>query len=478
LGRFDDRRPVAGSSDLFVARDAAHGGVERALHVVEITPARAAALRARVREASQLSHPHLARWVTVGEEDGKVLLAREWVAGPALAPGMDPQEAGRLLVQVLDALAHAHWHDLHHGAVRPSCLLRDGDGRVVLADLGLAPHGSAQGDLRGIADTLEALAPDLPDALAGVVASTHAGAYPTARDQQHALKQALLADPGPAWGRWLLGGSLLLAMLMALLMCWGRGSTPSVPTPPPPVTTAVPSPAPAPVVAPIPPASPPVPKPSPTPRRPAPPSPEPEPEPVPEPVPEPQVVVIPVPVPITVVVPAPVPEPVPEVVPEPAPPVPAPQPMPTSLPATGKWTVEGDGAGGFVLRLIADQAVQDRLGRSGRAVFEVRCARGKARVTLHPGVRSVERIMVDGIDSQQVLVRADLGPLGVRKLKFATEEGRPLSLGRRGSSWLSDAGGLTEVRLTYTPFASDAVVAPFDWRGFDVAWAQAGAACE
>ncbi len=472
MGRFDDRRPVAGSSELFVARDAAHGGVERALHVIEITPARAAALRARVREASQLSHPHLARWVTVGEEDGKVLLAREWVAGPALAPGMDPQEAGRLLVQVLDALAHAHWHDLHHGAVRPSCVLRDGVGRVVLADLGLAPHGSAQGDLRAVADTLEALVPDLPDALAGVVASTHAGAYPTARDQQHALKQALLADPGPAWGRWLLGGSLLLAVLVALLMCWGPGNTPA--PEPPPVATAIPSPAPAPVVAPTPPAPSPVTKPAPTPRRPRPPSPEPVP--VPDPAPEPQVVVIPTPVPVTVVVPAPVPEPVPVAISEPV--VPAPPPMPTTLPATGKWTVEGDGDDGFVLRLISDQAVQDRLGRSGRAVFEVRCARGKARITLHPGVRSVERILLDGVDSGQVLVRADLGPLGVRELKFATEEGRPLSLGRRGSSWLPEAGGLTQVRLTYTPFASDAVVAPFDWRGFDVAWAQAGAACE
>jgi hypothetical protein len=152
--------------------------------------------------------------------------------------------------------------------------------------------------------------------------------------------------------------------------------------------------------------------------------------------------------------------------------------MPDRLPAMGKWTVDDDGQGAVVLRLIADQAVQDRLGRSARPVVEVHCARGKASVTLHPGVTSVERILVDGIDSQQVLVGADLGPLGVRKLKFSTEEGRPLALSRRASSWVRESGSVAQVRFTYTPFASDAVVAPFDWRGFDVAWAQAGAACE
>ena len=152
--------------------------------------------------------------------------------------------------------------------------------------------------------------------------------------------------------------------------------------------------------------------------------------------------------------------------------------MPATLPATGKWTVEREGDDGMVLRLIADAPVSDRLGRSGRPVVQIHCAKGKATMTLHPGVKSVERILIDGIDSQQVLVRADLGALGTRNLKWTTEEGRPLSLGRRASSWVRESQSLTRVQLSYTPFASDAVVAPFDWTGFDVAWAQAAPACQ
>ena len=478
MGRFDDRRPVAGSSDLFRAKDGQHGGVDRALRVVDSTPARSAALRARIRAAAQLSHPGLARWVTVGEEDGSVLLAREWLPGPALAAPMDAHEAGRALIQVLDALAHAHWHDLHHGGIEPSCLIRGASGEVILADLGLHAHGSAADDLRCIADCLEALVPGLPDELASVVASTHAGAYPTARDQQEALRRALASQPdGVPWGRWLLGGSLLLAAIVAVVVCVGRPTTEPEPVPEPEPVVVEPTPvAPVPVPEPQPVAAA-VPEPrapTPVPPRPAPVLPEPEPE------PEPEVVIVPVPAPepapepVVVQVPAPVPEPEPVV---PAP-VPEPQPMPASLPATGKWTLEGDGSGGQVLTLIGEAPVTDRLGRSGRPVIQVHCSGGKAWMTLHPGVQSVERILVDGFDSQQVLVRADLEALGTKDLKFKTEEGRPLSLGRRASSWLREAGSLETVQMSYTPFASDAVVARFDWRGFDLAWALAAPACQ
>ena len=470
-----------------MARDSAHGGVERALRVIDTTPARAAALRARVREAARLTHPHLARWVAVGEEEGKVLLAREWLPGPALRPGMEPRAAARALLPVLDALAHAHWHDLHHGAVRPSCLVRDGAGRVMLTDLGLAAHGSTAGDLRAVADTLEALAPSLPAPLAAVVASTHAGAYPTARDLQEALKRALAVPPAPGWGRWVLGASLVAAVAVAVLVCWGRpvtqaprGAAPVVPALPAASTAgaeprqAAPAPAPAsaparprarPVVAPAPPPSPPA-TPAAAAEQASPPEPDPSPSPVAEPTPEPT--------PEPVVVPGPAPEPPPEPKEEVAP-VPAPSPPSPALPPTGKWEVDRSaGDGSVTLRLIADRAVQDRLGRSGRPVFQVHCAKGKATVSLHPGVQSVERILLDGFDTDQVLVRVDLGPGAVEDQKWKVKEGSPLFQGRRASSWVAHTRLLDRVRMSYTPFASEAVVATFDWRGLDVAWEQAG----
>ncbi len=459
-----------------MARDRDHGGAERALRVVDSTPARAAALRARIREAAQLSHPHLARWVAVGEEEGMVLLAREWLPGPALTPGMDARDAVKAMIQVLDALAHAHWHDLHHGAVRPSCLIRDGGGREILTDLGLASHGSVGGDLRGVVDTLEALSPALPAPVASVVASTHAGAFPTARDLQEALKRALAVKAEPGWGRWLLGASLLVAVGVAALVCWGRPEGEEEPVSPQ-LTVVAPAPAPVPSPDPLPaPAV--AAAPSPAPARPAAAVTAPEPPPEPEvvgvpllaPPPEPEFVVVSVPAPE----PAPAPVPVPEPVPEPVP-VPAPQPMPTSMPAMGKWEVDRSaGDVSVTLRLIADNAVQDRLGRSGRPVFQVHCAAGKVSVSLHPGVQSVERILVDGLDTDQVLVRVEMGPGAIEDQTWKTAEGRPLFQSRKASQWVVYTRPLDGVRMSFTPFASESVIADFDWRGFDVAWKQAG----
>ena len=48
------------------------------------------------------------------------------------------REAARLIAQASDALAHAHAHDVVHRDIKPSNLILDGEGRVWVADFGLA----------------------------------------------------------------------------------------------------------------------------------------------------------------------------------------------------------------------------------------------------------------------------------------------------------------------------------------------------
>ena len=159
--------------------------------MVHTTPARAAALRARMREAATLRHANLAHLVAVGTEDGAVAIAREWLAGSLARTISTPGDACRAMIDVLDAIELAHWHDLTHGDIRKEKFLVRDDGAVVLVDLGLEGQGTVQRDLRGVADALEDLGGALPEPMAQVVAATHQGAYPTARDLQRALQRAL-----------------------------------------------------------------------------------------------------------------------------------------------------------------------------------------------------------------------------------------------------------------------------------------------
>lgn len=422
MSRFSERHPVDDADHLCTARDGEHGGVLRAVRVVETTPARAAALRMRVREASAVRHPNLSRWVAVGEEEGAVVLAREWLPGPALSAPMDPIEAARALIVVLDGLELAHWNDLYHGRIAPERIVRGGGGAPVLVDLGVDGRGSVSSDLRAVVDTLEALAPSLPDALRSVVVSTHQGAYTTARDLQRALHRAVgtAEASGPAWGRWGVVGVAVAAVTAAALGLWGGASLPDSASPDGvrmattgPGASSLPGPD-----ASVPPADPPP----------------------------------------------------PEAVPA------APAADPGGGPA--KWSLQ-PGAGGFpVLHLIAESPVQDRTGRGGRPVVELWCERGKPTMMLFPGVTSLERVLLEnGTPSEAVQVEAVVDGQSV-SIRLKTVDGRPnLYLTRRDWKWLAGTTSAASVTFTYPPFASEPVTATFDWRGLREAWGMVGG-CE
>jgi serine/threonine-protein kinase len=96
------------------------------------------------RSAARLSHPNVVAVFDQGEDDGQVFLAMEYVQGRTLRDllrerdHLQPQEALSILHPVLAALSAAHAAGLVHRDVKPENVLLADDGRVKVADFGLA----------------------------------------------------------------------------------------------------------------------------------------------------------------------------------------------------------------------------------------------------------------------------------------------------------------------------------------------------
>jgi serine/threonine-protein kinase len=102
------------------------------------------------RAAARLSHPNVVAVYDQGEEAGTVYLAMELVPGHTLrdtiakeAP-MSPERALAILDPVMSALASAHRAGLIHRDVKPENVLIADDGRIKVADFGLARAVSAE----------------------------------------------------------------------------------------------------------------------------------------------------------------------------------------------------------------------------------------------------------------------------------------------------------------------------------------------
>lgn len=125
------------------------------------------------RSAAKLNHPNVVAVFDQGDDDGTVYLVMELVEGRTLrdvmrqdAP-MPPRSALALMEQVLLALSAAHEAHIVHRDVKPENVLIAPDGRVKVADFGLAravssvtagPANTSTGVLIG---TVSYLAPEL-----------------------------------------------------------------------------------------------------------------------------------------------------------------------------------------------------------------------------------------------------------------------------------------------------------------------------
>jgi len=104
--------------------------------------ARARLLR-EARAAAALNHPNILTVYDVGEADGRVYIATEYVPGRSLADGlsaggMSPAAALRMGGQIASALAHAHERGIVHRDVKPSNVLVTPAGDAKVLDFGIA----------------------------------------------------------------------------------------------------------------------------------------------------------------------------------------------------------------------------------------------------------------------------------------------------------------------------------------------------
>lgn len=106
-----------------------------------------ARLRREARALARLSHPNVVEVLDVGVQDGQVFVAMEFVRGRTLAqwaeatPQDVPDRLSRVLgfaIEAAQGLSAAHAADVVHRDVKPQNMLVGDDGRLRLADFGLA----------------------------------------------------------------------------------------------------------------------------------------------------------------------------------------------------------------------------------------------------------------------------------------------------------------------------------------------------
>ena len=94
--------------------------------------------------AGRLNHPSIVSIHDYGEEDGLAFIAMEFVQGQDLQKYVDSQERFdlqhliRIMCDVLDALDHAHRNGVVHRDIKPGNILITDEGRVKVADFGVA----------------------------------------------------------------------------------------------------------------------------------------------------------------------------------------------------------------------------------------------------------------------------------------------------------------------------------------------------
>ena len=148
-GRYRLLTPIGtgASAQVFLAEDTT---LRRQVAVKVLHPALAEdesflrRFRAEAQQAAALNHPHVMRVFDWGESEDGPFLVLEHLAGGSLRDMLDrgnrlsPSQALLVGLEAARALDYAHRRDLVHRDVKPANLVFDEEGRLCIADFGLA----------------------------------------------------------------------------------------------------------------------------------------------------------------------------------------------------------------------------------------------------------------------------------------------------------------------------------------------------
>jgi serine/threonine-protein kinase len=149
-----------GQATVWLARDV---GLDTLVAIkvfkADLTATQRERLRREVLLGRTLQHPGLVRVFELIETGDRLAVAMEWIPEGSLAQRLEAgplaiDEVVRVAGQVLEVLAYLHEKGVVHRDVKPSNLLVDSEGRVRLADLGLA---RPLDDDRGLTRTMAAV---------------------------------------------------------------------------------------------------------------------------------------------------------------------------------------------------------------------------------------------------------------------------------------------------------------------------------
>jgi serine/threonine protein kinase len=142
-----ERLEPAGPGDLYRARDTRYGRTV----ALRLLPASAtagnakASLLEQARGLMKLSHPNAITLFDVGEHDGRVYLAFEFLKGQSLRAEiagrqMNVRRAVEIAIQIADAIAEAHGAGFLHGGLSPESVVITAKGHAKIPAFELAAH--------------------------------------------------------------------------------------------------------------------------------------------------------------------------------------------------------------------------------------------------------------------------------------------------------------------------------------------------
>lgn len=137
---------AGGMGEVYLAEDLKlrrHVAIKFIARHKEISPAAEKRFLREARAASKLNHPNIITIYEAGETDNHAYIVMEYVEGRSLrelilACDLTPQMTLDIALQISDALAEAHEHNVIHRDIKPENILLTERGRVKVLDFGLA----------------------------------------------------------------------------------------------------------------------------------------------------------------------------------------------------------------------------------------------------------------------------------------------------------------------------------------------------